>query len=124
MASLPLVLAGGWAEAEAFAHALPELFPLFGRHVLAALGHSPPIIGAMKAATTNASEQNPAESQQSDSLPEGNLPPSEQRRQQPIPQVQYYFAADDDNEQHPQDRQRNNENQSLQFSTHVQLLTL
>src|SRR5580704_1420559 len=75
MASLPLVLAGGWAEAEAFAHALPESFPLFGRHVLAALGHSPPIIGAMKATTTNASEQNPAESQQSDSLPEGNLPP-------------------------------------------------
>jgi hypothetical protein len=51
----------------------------------------------MKAATTNASEQNPAESQQSDSLPEGNLPPSEQRRQQPIPQVQYYFAANDGN---------------------------
>jgi hypothetical protein len=97
MPSLPLALASGRAEAEAFAHALPELFPLFGRHVLAALGHSPPRIGAMKAATANASEQNPAESQQSDSLPEGNLPPSEQRWQQPIPQVQYYFAADDDN---------------------------
>jgi len=26
--SLPLALAGGWAEAEAFAEALPESFPL------------------------------------------------------------------------------------------------
>ena len=37
MTSLPLVLAGGWAEAEVFAHALAELFPLFRRPGLAAL---------------------------------------------------------------------------------------
>ncbi len=44
MASLPLALVCGWAEAEAFAHALPKSLPLLRRHVLAALGHSPPII--------------------------------------------------------------------------------
>jgi hypothetical protein len=55
----------------------------------------------MKATTAKASEQNPAESQQSDSLPERNLPPSEQRRQQPVPQMQHHFAANrDENHDH------------------------
>jgi hypothetical protein len=63
--------------------------------------------------TTQASEQNPAESQQSDSLPEGNLPPSEQRRQQPIPQMQHHFAANPREHHHPKDRQWSYPNQSL-----------
>src|SRR5229473_4955359 len=75
---------------------LAELLALLGRHPLPALGHalvnsliySPPHIGARAMTTTTpASEQNPAESKQSDSLPEGNLPPSEQRRQQPVPET-------------------------------------
>jgi hypothetical protein len=45
------------------------------------------------AMTTKPSEQNPAENQQSESLPEGNLPPSEQSRQQPVPQMEHQFAA-------------------------------
>jgi hypothetical protein len=55
-----------------------EFFPFLRRHLLPALGHSPPRIGAMTATNTKtkASEQNPAESQQSDCLPEGDLPPS------------------------------------------------
>src|SRR6266699_397745 len=92
-------LAGDTAEA------LAELLALLRRHPLPAFGHSPPKIGAMKATTANASEQNPAENQQSDSLPEGNLPPSEQHRQQPVPQMHHQFAANCDEDRHPYDRQ-------------------
>jgi hypothetical protein len=52
--------------------------------------------------TTPASEQNPAESQQSDSLPEGNLPPSEQCRQQPVPEMHDKFAANPDEKRDPE----------------------
>src|SRR6266852_299958 len=122
MTSLPLVLAGGWAESEAFAHALPELFPLFRRHVLAALFHATADIGATGTVKSKSAEEDPAQRQKSKRLPEGDLVPAEERRQQPIPQVQYYFAADGDKYQNPQNRQRSNENQSLQSPTHVQLL--
>src|SRR6266581_7920214 len=37
---LPLALAGGWAEAPAFTHALAEPFALLRGHVRAALGHA------------------------------------------------------------------------------------
>src|SRR5690349_19850665 len=83
-----------WAAASP--KTVAELFPFLRRHVVPALGHPPPKIGAMKTTASNAPEQNPAESQQSDSLPESDLPPSEQRRQQPIPQVHHDFAADED----------------------------
>src|ERR1035438_4251358 len=73
----------GWRSQAAAtrAHTLLELLALLGRHPLPALLHSPLKLGAMTAAATKASEQNPAQGQQSETLPEGNLPPSEQRRQ-------------------------------------------
>ena len=49
-----------------------------------------------------ASEEYPAERQNSNSLPEGNLPPPEERRQQPVPQMHHDFAADEDKERDPQ----------------------
>ena len=63
---------------------------------------------SVRATTTQASEQNPAESQQSESLPEGNLPPSEQRRQQPVPQMHHHFAANPDEKRDPQRGQQSN----------------
>src|SRR5271167_2506085 len=95
MASLPLVPAGGRAEAEAFAHALPESFPLFRRHVLAALFHATAETGATGTVPSKSAEKDPAQRQKSKRLPESDLAPAEERRQQPIPQVQHYFAADD-----------------------------
>ena len=62
----------------------------------------------MTTMATPASEQNPAESQQSDSLPEGNLPPSEQRWQQPVPQVQNQLAANPDEKRNCKGRQNSN----------------
>jgi hypothetical protein len=46
--------------------------------------------------TTEVSEENPAENQQSESLPEGDLLPSEEHWQQPIPQMHHDFSANPD----------------------------
>src|SRR5207249_5395153 len=43
--------------------------------------------------TTPSAEEDAAQRQKSKGLPEGDLAPAEQRRQQPIPKVQHYFAA-------------------------------
>src|SRR5437660_6499606 len=102
--------------AATYPQALAELLALLGRHSLPAFGDSPPKIGAMKATTTNPSEQKPAQSQQSDSLPEGNLPPYEQHREQPVPQMHHQFAANCDEDRHPYDRQWCYPNQ---FLSHV-----
>src|ERR1700688_4769672 len=71
-----LGFAGSRSEiAAACAPTLAEFFALLGRHLLPtlvhALAHTPADIGA-RAAATPASEQNPAESQQTESLPESN----------------------------------------------------
>src|ERR1700682_1444923 len=83
---------------------LAELLSFLWRHLLPALGHSPPKIGTMRATHTHTkvSEQNPAESEQAESLPEGNLPPSEQRRQIPVPQMHHHFATNPDENRDPQ----------------------
>src|SRR3984957_10216398 len=81
---------------------LTNLFALLGRHLLPTLVHallySLPHIRAraMTTVTTPASEQNPAESEQAAGLPEGDLPPSEERRQQPAPEMLHQFAANPD----------------------------
>jgi hypothetical protein len=80
------------------AHALAEALTFFRRHMLPARAHarpqSLPNIRAMKA-TAKVSEQNPAEGEQPDSLPEGNLPPSKYCRQIPIPQMHHHFTANE-----------------------------
>ena len=64
---------------------LAELLGLLRRQLFPALGHSPPRSGSrlrVITATTKAkaSEQNPAEGEQPEGLPEIDLPQSEQRR--------------------------------------------
>jgi len=119
---LTLVLAGVRAEAEAFAHSLPESFALFRRRVPAALFHATAETGVpVITVPSQSAEQDAAQQQKSQGLPEINLAEAEERRQQPIPQVQHDFAADEGKEQHRQDRQRSDENP---FFPHVQLLIL
>src|SRR5713226_731621 len=87
---LPLALAGGWAEAPAFTHALAEAFALLRGHVRAALGHAigqalfyaTADTGATGTVPSKPAEENPAQQQESQRLPEGNLAPAEERRQQ------------------------------------------
>jgi hypothetical protein len=45
---------------------------------------------------SKSAEEDPAQRQDSKRLPEGNLAEAEERRQQPIPQLHHYFAADGD----------------------------
>ena len=71
--------------------------------------------------TTPSAEEDAAQRQKSKGLPEGDLAPAEQRRQQPIPKVQHYFAANGNKYRDRQNRQRGNENP---FLSHVQFLML
>src|ERR1035441_9122022 len=84
--------------AAARAHLVAEFLSLFGGQTFPARGHRAPPFGAMRAMISEASEQNPAEGQQPEGLPEGNQLPSEQRRQQPVPQMHDQFAAQPDKE--------------------------
>src|SRR5438309_11082057 len=103
MTSLRLALGGGWIETAACAHAFPESFALFWRHAIPALAHAiDDAIGdatadmrLMAAAESESAEQDPAERQHSKRLPEGQLTPTEEGRQQPIPQEPHDFAADE-----------------------------
>src|ERR1051325_7250561 len=94
----------------AFSHSFRHAFSYAVTHVPFSAARSPP-----------ATEQNPAEKQQSQRLPERNQAPSEQRRQQPIPQMHHNLAANDDEQCHRQNRQRSNPNPSF---SHAQSLPL
>src|SRR5947209_159582 len=119
-ASLLLALARGCAEAPTRARALPKPFPLFRGHVSATLFHATTHIGASGTAPSQSAKEDSAQRQDSKRLPEGNLAPAEERRQQPIPQVLHYFAANKDKERHPQNCQRRHPNQFLPSRSHVQ----
>ena len=45
---------------------------------------------------SKSAEEDPAQRQKSKRLPEGDLAPAEERRQQPIPQLPHDLAADED----------------------------
>jgi hypothetical protein len=94
-----------------------KFFPFLRRHLPPTLGHSlahslayspvhsPTRIAMPTATEAKASEENSAESQQSDSLPEGDGPQPEQRRRHPVPQEHHYFAANRGEDHDPEDRQ-------------------
>src|SRR5260370_20718424 len=102
---------------------LPELLAVLGGHALPALVHalfdSPPNIGARRAMAAPSAKEDAAQRQKSQRLPEGDLAPAKERRQQPLPQIHHQFAADGDKYRDRQDRQRSNENP---FSFHVVFL--
>src|SRR5664279_4698914 len=108
-------------EAEPFAHALPELFPLFRGPGVATIFHAAPETGVARAAQSESTEKNAAQRQKAKRLPEGNLAPAEERRKQPIPEVQHQFAADKEEQEYSKNRQRSNEDK---FPFHVQYLIL
>lgn len=68
-----------------------------------------------------ASEENPAESQQCESLPESNLAPAEERGQQPVPEMHDQFAANPDEKRDRKGGQNSNPNPFLNL-IHVVLL--
>src|SRR5262249_47428377 len=111
-----------WAAASPPGLAGP--FAFFRRHLRPALFHAAAHIRASGSTPSQSAEEDTAESQQSNSLPERDLVPTEERRQQPIPQVRHYLAAYEDKEGHSQNRQRRYPKQSLPSRSHVQFLML
>src|ERR1700678_1638079 len=76
------------------AQALAKSLALFRRHLLPALEVLAATLAAITAVPAKAAEENPAKHQQSQSLPEADRTPSEQRRQQPIPKMHDQFAKE------------------------------
>jgi len=71
-------------------------------HVLPAFGHAAAKIGAAGTAAPKSAEEDPAQRQNSERLPKGDMTPAKERRQQPIPQVHYQLTTDGNNQQDPQ----------------------
>src|SRR5215471_7168552 len=69
------------------AEALAELLALFRRHLPPALHHAATPVGPGSPATSKAAEENLAEDQDADGLPERDPMPAEKRRHEPIPEA-------------------------------------
>src|SRR5260370_30719385 len=94
LSGLLLGIAGWRCKAGATrAPTLPELLAVLGGHALPALVHalfdSPPHMGAGRAMAAPSAEEDAAQRQKSQRLPEGDLAPAEERRHQPIPKAQH-----------------------------------
>lgn len=75
--SLRGAFAGRWPEAATSPHALPESLPLLRSHLFPALGPATSESAAIGARAAKSAEQNPAQDQDSERLPEGNLAQAE-----------------------------------------------
>jgi hypothetical protein len=75
--------------------------------------------GATGTVKPGSAEEDPAQRQDSERLPEGDSGPAEERRQQPVPQLPHDLAADGDEQQACENYQRCQENP---FPSHVQFL--
>jgi len=73
-------------------HGPPKFLPLLRTHIPASPAPSAPTMPARPAGVQSA-EQNPAQRQQSQRLPEPQRPPAEKRRQQPVPQMHDHLPA-------------------------------
>src|SRR5215212_5153672 len=93
------------ADAATSTHAFLESLPLFSSQ--------PPPHTAAAAMKSEAADENPAQREQSNGLPERDLPRVEQRRQQPVPQRFHHFAAEEREQDHSGDRRGHNVNPSL-----------
>src|SRR5712692_8658366 len=116
--SLPLALAGGWAEAPAFTHALAEAFALLRGHVRAALGHAigqalfyaTADTGATGTVPSKPAEEDPAQQQEPKQLQKSKLAPAEEMKKFPIRLLQQFNAAHSEKQQQPKKRQRTYQN--------------
>src|SRR3984885_12684593 len=102
-------------------HTLPEFLTLLRSHPPPALAHAPAKARTAKPASANAPEQDPAQRQNPNRLPEGDHAPPKQRRQQPVPQIHHQLAAQEDKERNPHNCRRSHEIPSF---SHIQFLML
>src|SRR5439155_6652484 len=84
---LNLLLSGRRAKMPATTHPFAELLPFFGSHLLPALHHPTPPVHVRSRPAAEASEEDLAQDQQSQRLPERNGMPAEDWRDEPVPQT-------------------------------------
>src|SRR5580765_793365 len=106
----------GRTDVVALIHRSPELLPLFRGHVPAPPAESASTVPS-RTAVVQPSEEDPAQRQQAECLPEAERPPAEQRRQQPIPQMHHHFAAHEKKQWNRYNCQRRNPIPSLSHSS-------
>src|SRR5579872_243190 len=105
--SMPGALGGGGPNVEAFFHRLPEFFPLLRRHLLAT-SFPPPAWAVSMMMASESAEEDPAQRQQAQRLPERQHAPAKEWGQQPVPKMHDDFAADEDKQRNGHNRQRCN----------------
>src|SRR6188474_1549628 len=98
------------ARTEAFVNAATKMLAFLGGPA----GWSEAILEARTPTVhSKSTEQDAAERQKPECLPEADPLPTEQRRQEPVPQLPHYEAADRGECNHSQQRQRGNEDPFL-----------
>src|SRR5262249_36829207 len=119
-------LSGPLARRRGPAQAAANTLTLVGSHGVPALGHavrdavgdlSPDVRSGVTAASKPA-EQDAAEDEQAERLPEGHLGKAEERRKEAVPELAHDEAAQAGEQRYSQDRQRSQEEQ-LVFPYHV-----
>lgn len=102
-------------------HSVAEFFALFRTHVLPTLMHAAAEVRTTTSvpAPSVVAEENTAQRQQSNRLPESNEPPPEKARQQPVPEPHHNFTANEDEQYHRCDRRRRHPKPSL---SHIRFL--
>src|SRR4030095_5406536 len=99
-------------------HLVPALADALGDPVRHAIGHAMADTGPVRTVESHSTEENPAQRQQSKRLPEGDLAPAKERRQQPVPQEPHDRATDRGEDQNRQDSYRRQDDQ-FPFRDHV-----
>jgi hypothetical protein len=106
---------GGAAEvfadglAAVFADALAEAVAFFGGHAAEAAAHAAIESEASGAMPAETAEEDAAEREQAEGLPEVEFVPAEERGHEPVPEMQNDFTADKGEEEHSEDCQWNDE---------------
>src|SRR5436305_1645251 len=106
---LRLRIAGGVAAEDSAA----EARAFVRGHVFPAGFEAAAVVGPGEAAASDAAKEDAAEGQETEGLPEGDGVPSEERRDQPVPEVADDLATEEGEEHHPCERERRDQDHSF-----------
>src|SRR5437660_12640961 len=97
-------------------HPFAELLPFFGSHLLPALHHPTPPVHVRSRPAAEASEEDLAQDQQSQRLPERNGMPAEDWRDEPVPKINDKKTENDHGNHAVNGKFKNFQNQNLSNS--------
>src|SRR5260221_4740047 len=91
------------------ADALAEAVAFFGGHAAEVSSHAGAESEASAAMPAETAEEDAAEREEAEGLPEGEFVPAEEWRHEPVPEMQDNFATDEGEEEHSEECQWNDE---------------